>query len=593
VRIKTFQGRSLEDVLPQIREELGPSAVVLGQRTKVQGGVAGFFGTKVVEVTAADRMPDDQQLVELEDRIMSGVGADTADAGSPGDEFATMPSGRDVDPEEAALADRFAGAMRMGRQGGLDLVDDWDPAQDAELAQEYGKVLGHAASAGFSELDVPVVEPATAPVSDPLAQARALTERAHDHMRAATYRVEESYGLPPEPAAPAMPSQTYAPPAALPRTTPVQERARTFAASVIDAPGGGAPAHIGHGQRHAANAGHVEDSLREDLGYAPTGPGPATGDQINDAISAAVDMIDLKAMAALRNAMHVTRRLEQDRTTAIDPSIELAVGRISQRLSHSGVDDDVVQALLDTALKHRRPFGGEQGIEQLMRSIVEETIEVRSGFPTLGRPYRIALVGGSSSGKSTVAAKIAQAYTAIGLRVGLVSILAADPSSAVAGDARFQHLDIDVRYAATPEQAAQSAETFERHDLVLVDTPGTTYLDRGTYAQVAACLAALGVDDVHVVVPLATSSREARSLVDAFRPLGANRLIVSRLDESRHIGQLLNFGFRLGVPMTFLSDGPRIPRDLRAASAREIADLILPPAETREDAFAIEENTAR
>jgi flagellar biosynthesis protein FlhF len=211
-----------------------------------------------------------------------------------------------------------------------------------------------------------------------------------------------------------------------------------------------------------------------------------------------------------------------------------------------------------------------------MRDLIAETIDVRAGFPSLGRSWRIALVGATSCGKTTAAAKLASAYTSMGMRVGIVSIIAAEPGVSIAQDPRFAQLGIDVRYAASAEQAAQSAEAYAAHDLVIVDTPGTTYLDDRVRIQVDECLSAIGIDDVHVVVPLTTSRREALSLVDAFRPLGANRFIVSKIDESRHIGQLLNFGFQLGMPMTYLSDGPRVPNDLQAASSRAIAELILP-----------------
>ena len=39
----TYRGRSLEEVLPQIREELGPDAIIERQRTGLVGGVGGFF----------------------------------------------------------------------------------------------------------------------------------------------------------------------------------------------------------------------------------------------------------------------------------------------------------------------------------------------------------------------------------------------------------------------------------------------------------------------------------------------------------------------------------------------------------------------
>jgi flagellar biosynthesis protein FlhF len=50
--VKTFRGESLEELLPQIREELGADAVILRQRDGLSGGVAGFFQKRCVEVEA-------------------------------------------------------------------------------------------------------------------------------------------------------------------------------------------------------------------------------------------------------------------------------------------------------------------------------------------------------------------------------------------------------------------------------------------------------------------------------------------------------------------------------------------------------------
>jgi flagellar biosynthesis protein FlhF len=49
---KTFRGPSLEELLPQIRAELGPGAVITRRRDGVVGGVGGFFGRRCVEVEA-------------------------------------------------------------------------------------------------------------------------------------------------------------------------------------------------------------------------------------------------------------------------------------------------------------------------------------------------------------------------------------------------------------------------------------------------------------------------------------------------------------------------------------------------------------
>ena len=50
---KTYRGATLEELLPTIRAELGPDAVITRQREGLVGGIGGFFQKKCVEVEAA------------------------------------------------------------------------------------------------------------------------------------------------------------------------------------------------------------------------------------------------------------------------------------------------------------------------------------------------------------------------------------------------------------------------------------------------------------------------------------------------------------------------------------------------------------
>jgi flagellar biosynthesis GTPase FlhF len=507
-------------------------------------------------------MPSDDMLVELEEQLM-GDGKSSPDRGS-----------QSRDPAESELATKFAGAMKMGRQGGLDVTDDWDPSQDAELAQEYGRVLEHAATAGFSEMDVPVVNAhaiATRPIDpplvgepmlDPMGQARELARQTHEQVRASTERVEQAAA-----------GGTYAPPRALPSTT--GPATQTFAATVAETTMHGFEPQAITGSSTAATS--VEHALRTDLAMPRT-----TDSQLADALGAAIDVIDLKDIAALRSAVNATRRStdtdgSRDRARAVIQDLDAQLEPITSRLLDVGVDQELVDTLVDTAIRHRLPFGGEQHIPTLLRTIVEETIDVRAGFPMLDRAHRAAFVGPANSGRTSTIAKLAARYAQTGMRVGILSLVIAEPGVPIVADRRFDDLDAMVRYAGTPAQALDAVDAFDDVDVMLVDTPGSTYLDADTFAQVQSCLLAIGVDDVHVVLPLATSSREARSIVDTFRQLGANRLVVTRIDESRYVGELLNLCFRLGLPMTYLSEGQRVPDDLRAANAHEIADRILKP----------------
>lgn len=68
---RTFRGRSLEEILPRIRSELGPDAVVVRRREGLEGGVGGFFQKQFIEVEARAGSPllvDDDEPAAVIDR---------------------------------------------------------------------------------------------------------------------------------------------------------------------------------------------------------------------------------------------------------------------------------------------------------------------------------------------------------------------------------------------------------------------------------------------------------------------------------------------------------------------------------------------
>lgn len=51
-KVKTYRGKSIEELLPQIRAELGAEAVITSRREGLIGGIGGFFQKRCVEVDA-------------------------------------------------------------------------------------------------------------------------------------------------------------------------------------------------------------------------------------------------------------------------------------------------------------------------------------------------------------------------------------------------------------------------------------------------------------------------------------------------------------------------------------------------------------
>ena len=202
--IKTYRGNSLEELLPKIRDELGPDAVIMRQREGIVGGVGGFFGKKCVEVDvvppAGVAVPQQQPVAAP--AVPRGAVFDAYDTGNAAaPELAPaleLDPGFDVDPpltlDEHSLD--LAGEEPETHEGDLmeALLAQASPFAD-ELAKEWGTELFEAPVA---DDDAASVRAALAEAGIPSAVVDSVVENAQtrllpfapelplaDHVRAA------------------------------------------------------------------------------------------------------------------------------------------------------------------------------------------------------------------------------------------------------------------------------------------------------------------------------------------------------------------------------------------------------------------------
>lgn len=76
---KTYRGRSLDELIPRIRAELGSEAIVVRSSEGLSGGIAGFFQKHYVEVEAREPLPH-----ELPDAVLRNDRATAEGLSTPG-----------------------------------------------------------------------------------------------------------------------------------------------------------------------------------------------------------------------------------------------------------------------------------------------------------------------------------------------------------------------------------------------------------------------------------------------------------------------------------------------------------------------------
>jgi flagellar biosynthesis GTPase FlhF len=195
--------------------------------------------------------------------------------------------------------------------------------------------------------------------------------------------------------------------------------------------------------------------------------------------------------------------------------------------------------------------------------------------PSQGRV--VVLVGPTGVGKTTTIAKLAaRAVYDAGRRVALVTtdtyrIGAEEQLRIFAG-----LIDVPVVVVRAPDALAGALARLADCDAVFVDTAGRSPRDTPAIEEMAQALAGLPGREVHLCVPAATPAAGIDRIVRHYRPVGIDRLLVTKLDEADDLAELVRAPARLGLPVSYVTTGQAVPEDLALVSAEQLVALARP-----------------
>jgi flagellar biosynthesis protein FlhF len=193
---------------------------------------------------------------------------------------------------------------------------------------------------------------------------------------------------------------------------------------------------------------------------------------------------------------------------------------------------------------------------------------------------RIALVGPTGVGKTTTLAKIAATCLGGGTpSIALITIdtyrIAAVEQLKVYGE--IMRLPVEV--VISPAQLDAALARYADRDLILVDTAGRSPRDSVCIEELATFLTAERCFEKHLVLSAVTREKELLDTIEQFGRLGIDRTIFTKVDECRTLGVLLNVQISNPAPLSFLTNGQRVPEDLLQIDRETVSRLILPAGE--------------
>jgi flagellar biosynthesis protein FlhF len=116
---------------------------------------------------------------------------------------------------------------------------------------------------------------------------------------------------------------------------------------------------------------------------------------------------------------------------------------------------------------------------------------------------------------------------------------------------------------------------------VLIDTPGYSPQDEAAAETLATVLASCGDVDVHLVAPAYMKARDLRKSIERYHLFQPSKLLVTKVDETETLGTVFSEAAIAGLALSFLSNGRRIPDDIRAAASADLLQMVQDRPRTR------------
>jgi flagellar biosynthesis protein FlhF len=281
--------------------------------------------------------------------------------------------------------------------------------------------------------------------------------------------------------------------------------------------------------------------------------------------------------ALLQEIQGLRESLEKRPMDAPAPAAEMhpSLKQLEELLAANEFAPDYVASLHERA---RREFSLEalDNTPLLLKAAVEwigERITIEPPLRFNGRGTKVVIiVGPTGVGKTTTIAKLAAIY---GLgdsrtpprRVRIVTIDNYRIAAKQQIETYAEIMRIPVSLVESAEDLRKNLAVYQETDLVLVDTIGRSPRDLGKLAEMKEILAACGNQaTVYLALAATTKASDTEEILRQYAPFGYRAVILTKLDETMRIGNILSCLARQGTPVAYLCDGQGVPQDLQEAA---------------------------
>ena len=259
--------------------------------------------------------------------------------------------------------------------------------------------------------------------------------------------------------------------------------------------------------------------------------------------------------------------------------LEKSATRVLPDLDGLGLGKEALELLshmIEKKIGSSNNFGMESMDNFLEQAIAEIVRVINPLSGSWARQKRISFIGPTGVGKTTTIAKVAANYL---LNCGKKVVLATIDNYRIAAVEQLKIygkiMNIPVETAKTPRELKAIFDQHQDKDLILLDTAGRSPRDELSLQELSSFLNPSLQIENHLVLSVTTRESDLLKVVQRFQHIELHGLVFTKLDESDLLGSILNVQLQAGYPVTFLTNGQKVPEDLLPHEPRHLARMII------------------
>ena len=255
-----------------------------------------------------------------------------------------------------------------------------------------------------------------------------------------------------------------------------------------------------------------------------------------------------------------------------------SIPNLQRAMEAQGISQHVLEDMI-SKLNGTEILAPQNSIKALkaLEKYVRKAIRIANGITLYSdKPKIVALIGPTGVGKTTTLAKIAAKFV---LEEGAkVALITADTYRISAVEQLKTYSDIlglPLEIVYNPQALQEAIEKHRDKQLILLDTAGRSQYNAYQMKELSELLNIDADIEKHLVMSATTKTSDGLELLDNFSLCKPDRVIFTKVDETKTHGIILNILHRRKAALSYLTNGQSVPDDIEPASIEKLAELLL------------------